>query len=144
MAIKTTRWSPDTCDCVLEYTWDTNDSADNRTHTIATVVPCPQHTGLSNTNIFNAVNSENSRKNRFRKAVLDQFSSVLGEEVEGTDGIIHLDWKKGIDLIWRFEGTGETRVLYVSVSGYSLNVNQKNQAQAYADSTFGVGKVVVE
>ena len=33
MAIKTTTWSPDTCDCVLHYSWDDEVPQDERVHT---------------------------------------------------------------------------------------------------------------
>ncbi len=36
--IRTTRWSPATCACVIEYTWDDAVSEDKRTHTVSNVL----------------------------------------------------------------------------------------------------------
>lgn len=32
MPFRTTRWEPDTCDCVVEYDWDDAVSQDTRVH----------------------------------------------------------------------------------------------------------------
>jgi len=65
MATKITRWSPDTCQCVLEYTWDSDTPAETRTHTFHRVVrSCPAHVTLQGANKYNEVKNENQNKNR--------------------------------------------------------------------------------
>lgn len=40
----TTRWSPDTCDCVVEYDWDDAEPTNVRKHTLKKMVnTCPLH-----------------------------------------------------------------------------------------------------
>ena len=47
MTLNTTRWSPDSCGCVLEYAWDTATSEDDRVHThVNTVAVCVSHAEL--------------------------------------------------------------------------------------------------
>ena len=38
MTVKTTRWSPDTCGCVLEYSWDDALPQEARVHVYADTV----------------------------------------------------------------------------------------------------------
>lgn len=60
-----TRWSPDTCSCVLDIEWDDTEPESSRTHTIKAVVNrCGHHQARSDEDIFKAVLSENTRKNR--------------------------------------------------------------------------------
>jgi hypothetical protein len=73
MAIKTTRYSPDTCECVLEYTWDDTVAEENRTHTLSNFINrCSAHSSLSSDNDrWNTIFDENPRKNIALKTVLD-------------------------------------------------------------------------
>ena len=55
MATRTTRWSPDTCDCIVEFTWDDSVREDQRTHTLSNVInKCPAHTGQTDSNCYSA------------------------------------------------------------------------------------------
>jgi hypothetical protein len=38
--IQTTTWHPDTCECVIEYTWDDQQKEDVRKHTFSKVTHC--------------------------------------------------------------------------------------------------------
>ena len=74
MVITTTRWSPDTCGCELEYQWETNENENTRADNFAKIVQmCNAHTGIvppNTTNlaqlkkIYDAVLEENTRKNQ--------------------------------------------------------------------------------
>lgn len=74
MVINTTRWSPDTCGCELEYSWNTNENENSRRHDFARIVKvCSAHNGIvppQTTNpgllkrIYDAVIEENTRKNQ--------------------------------------------------------------------------------
>lgn len=64
MAIKTTRWHPDTCSCIVEYQWDSDLPVEQRTHTpSATIRECEFHQNLSVVDHFTAVQAENQGKN---------------------------------------------------------------------------------
>jgi len=73
MVINTTRWSPDTCSCELEYSWDTESSEDTREHIFKRVVKtCDAHMpvvprGLKAEKakqVYDTVLEENQRKNQ--------------------------------------------------------------------------------
>lgn len=65
MAVKITRWEPDTCYCVLEYSWDDALPESERTHSVSRIVrTCPVHTGEPTAEgHYNTVLSENQHKN---------------------------------------------------------------------------------
>jgi hypothetical protein len=63
--INTTRWSPDTCGCVLEYSWDTESPPATRIHTAHIVhQACPFHAAADKDAHLAAVTTENQHKNR--------------------------------------------------------------------------------
>jgi hypothetical protein len=67
MVQKVTRWSPDTCDCVIEYSWDDAVPQEQRVHTVSRIVQkCSTHAklGLSDAHHFAHVLAENQRKNQ--------------------------------------------------------------------------------
>lgn len=64
---QTTRWSPDTCGCVIEYEWDDSVKDTEREHTISRIVqPCKEHEGLGlkDADHFLQVTQENVSKNQ--------------------------------------------------------------------------------
>jgi hypothetical protein len=63
--IQTTRWSPDTCGCVIEYSWDSDVAPEARVHTFKkTVEVCPAHAAHKDLNThYSTVLEENRRKN---------------------------------------------------------------------------------
>lgn len=64
MAIKTTTWSPDTCDCIINYDWDSDLSEDQRIHNVSAIIKeCSAHLGLTTQAHYNAVLQENYLKN---------------------------------------------------------------------------------
>jgi len=67
---KITTWSPDTCDCVINYEWDDTTPEDTRTHTVSSVVKkCSFHEGLNLSANYDAILEENTRKNLAIKKV---------------------------------------------------------------------------
>lgn len=127
MAIRTTRWSPDTCACVMEYDWDDTQSEDTRVHSFARIVSrCPVHTEIpADEDSFNVVVGENKRKNdgwRFgtiRRPVLTE-----------------------AEYTWRFTGTGANRQLFIRCIG--ATGQQRSLIQGDLNAAHGVGKVTVE
>lgn len=142
MTINTTRYSPDTCECVIEYTWDDSVPEDQRQHSLSTYVnKCPAHSALaSDTARWNAVFEENPRKNNALQHVLDNspVAALFDTTAEGARVL-----KNNITFNFSFSGTAPNRVLTISFSGISLTTNQKNTIQSALNTRFGSGKVLV-
>jgi len=121
-----TRWSPDTCSCILEYEWDDTLEDSARTHSFKKVVQlCDHHKALVAAQAYNAVLSENTRKNQawgLAKAVKPDL------EIDS--------------YTWSFEGTGENRRLKAGFLG-KLSAAERANLQAQCNSKFGAGKVEV-
>jgi hypothetical protein len=64
MKMQKTRWRPDTCGCVLEYTWDSDLPQESRTHTVHSVAKCPAHSTLTIEEAWGQVKDENETKNQ--------------------------------------------------------------------------------
>lgn len=140
MTIQTTRWSPDTCECVLEYTWDDLVPADQRTHTFARHLnTCSKHAGLSGQARYNAALQHNQRKNFTASEILERFTALVADT--GADGSKR--FKNGVTFNWSYSGVDDARVLTVSLSGVNLTNQQKNALQTALDTRFGAGRVVV-
>jgi hypothetical protein len=141
MAIKTTRWSPDTCGCVIEYTWDDSLPNDQISTTPSNVITrCSAHTTLANnTAVFNTLFEENPRKNISFQHILDNAPTTLFDV--NTDGSRQL--KAGMSISWAWTGTAPNRVITLTVKGITLTTNQKNTIQSALNSRFGIGKVVI-
>lgn len=140
MVIKTTRYSPDTCGCVIEYQWDDTLTETDRTHTLSNYInKCSAHSGLAtDQDRWNAVFEENPRKNRTLKTCLDNGPTTLFDVVDGTRQL-----KPSISYNWSWSGTAPNRVLTVSFTGVSLTTTQRNNLQTALNTLFGSGKVTV-
>ena len=121
--IKTTRWHPDTCDCIIEYDWDTDQPEDSRTHTVKRVVrACAAHQAHPNKETHHAtVLDENVRKNKVHGILLQQFPELEGRKD---------------DIKFSFD---QSRKLKVEVKG--MKKADKDLVKALADTSFGNGKV---
>ncbi len=139
MAIKTTRWSPDTCECILEYTWDNSVPQDQITIQPANIiVKCSAHNTIQqSTTVFNTVKEENGRKNISHSVILDNSPSTAYDIVDG-----NRQFKNGIIVSWSWSGTVPNRILTITVSGIKLTQNQKNSIQAKLDERLGISNVV--
>jgi hypothetical protein len=140
MTIKTTRWSPDTCGCSIDYQWD--DSLPNDQITITPVgVPtkCAAHSSIAAVpTAFNTISEENGRKNISRSLLLDNGPSTLYDIVDG-----NRQFKTGIDISWAWSGTAPNRVITITVTGITLTNAQKNTVRNVLNNRFGAGKVVL-
>lgn len=141
MAINITRWSPDTCDCVIDYQWDDSLPNDSIVLTpVNTVNKCSAHAALATTPTahYALLTEENPRKNNALQTILDNGSTSLSDIV-GSNKVM----KKGINFIFTYSGTAPNRVLTVSFTGVTLTNQQKNSAQTFLNNKFGAGKVVL-
>ena len=122
-----TRWTPDTCTCTVDYSWDTEVDPRLRTHTYHTTIrTCPDHSGLSGAALYDALSDQNKRKNitigfaRTARANLD---------VRAMD--------------FTFTGEDADRVLHISFPRTTLSPSEKTSIQNDCDTRFGAGKVAV-
>lgn len=121
--VRVTRWSPDTCGCVLEYEWDDAHNENTRTHSFKRAVKlCEHHKALEATKAYDEVVSENTRKN------------IAFGEAQKVNPDITLD-----DYTWAFD---KDRKLKVGFLG-KLKAGEKQGLQTLCNSKFGAGKVEV-
>ena len=138
MTINTTRWRPDTCSCIVEYQWDTEAAAENRTHTLTSIQKCPVHSSLSDTEAYQVVTEENPRKNISLQTVLDNGPAALSDIVDGAKQL-----KGNIFYNFSWSGSPPDRVLTISFTGITLTTPQKSAIQTFLNNKFGVGRVVI-
>ncbi len=141
MVTKITRWSPDTCGCVIEYSWDDSVPSDSRVHSLSTYVnKCAAHNILAtDTDRYNTVLEENPRKNQALQNILDNSPTTsLYDIVNGNRQL-----KQTLLFNFSWSGTAPNRVLTVSFTGITLTTNQKNTLQSALNTKFGTGKVVL-
>lgn len=126
-----TRWSPDTCQCIIEY----NDNI-----TLSRVIQaCAAHQGGTEVTVFNTVMEENPRKNHSLKEILDNApASMIDIGGDGTR-----TFKNGISVDFDWSGVAPNRQLTLTVRGITLTANQKTAIQNKLDTRFGAGKVTV-
>lgn len=137
MAIKTTRWTPDTCadpPCIVDYTWDDTVPQDSRTHTVSAVVQrCVLHAPIATaTAHFAALQDENPRKNKLIALLVAQFPTAVRTNAAG-------DFLGFNVAVHRFFST--SRVLILAIP--SLTALQISSLQTLIDTTFGAGKIRV-
>jgi hypothetical protein len=140
MAINVTRWSPDTCTCVLEYSWDDTAPEDSRVHNITNVVQkCAAHAGTPDlTTHWNIINEENPRKNVAFQHLVDNFPAQLSNT-----GAAGGTLKSGISFGFSYSGTAPNRVLTVTFTGITLTNQQRTSIQNTLNTKFGAGKVLL-
>lgn len=143
MTVNTTRWSPDTCKCILEYTWDDSISESSRTHTMSAIVQrCSAHTILANDiTVYNTVTEENPRKNISLDEILQNAPNTNWYDLDPDSGV--RVFKKNIIINWTWSGTAPNRVLTLTFTGITITTAQKNTLQSRLDTRFGTGKVVI-
>ena len=116
MTIKVTRWSPDTCKCVIDYSWDDTDLQESRIHKLSNIISiCPEHIGLGDISNYNACVKENTGKN------------------------IALGLIKDIapDAVWSFGARLPDGSRVIQISG--IDAAKKIQASAILNSKFDIG-----
>ena len=121
MAITMNRWSPDTCDCILEFSFDPSLSADLRTHTATSVIKaCLYHPQGTPTVHMDTVQTENILKN----VAVIAASGVLVVKPE--------------EVVWLFD---IDRKLVLDSS--KMSAQTISDVQAAVDTAVGSGKVIL-
>ncbi len=120
--LRVTRWSPDTCGCVLEYEWDDTIPQEQRVHKFSKAINlCTYHKALAG-KAYDAVVAENTSKN-----------IVFGKAQEIKPSLTVEDYT------WSFD---DKRKLKVGFLG-KLTAAEKAQLKTTIDSELGVDKVEV-
>lgn len=120
MKINKTRWSPDTCGCILIYEWDGDNP--NHQHTFVEAEHlCAAHNGYSPSIAYDKVKDENRRKNR---------AYAIAKGVAG----INLD-----DFTFSFDNNRKLKVGFLG----KLNASQRAELQTQLDAEFGASKAEV-
>lgn len=117
-----TRWSPDTCGCILEYEWDDAQDENTRTHSFKRIIKtCPEHAVLAGKPHYDQVLSENTRKNIGLNIIQKNHPEVTDD-----------------NYLWWFD---KGRILQVSLVGITLGTAKGEKLQSDFDKQFGKDKV---
>jgi hypothetical protein len=128
VAINVTRWRPDTCGCTLEYSWDSEDDPEARTHTPVRAEPCEAHAAHTKEDVcYEAVLAENQGKNIFIGEIHKEIPAVADPSLVA-------------DVVWSFDAD---RKLVIEPVGLSKAELAKLQA-LQADEKFADKVAVVE
>ena len=134
--VRTTQWSPDTCGCIIEYSWD--DSVQDHTHELHRVIKkCEHHASLSDSEVWDTVNSENKGKNVAHGEMLAV--ERISDAVPGGAR----KFKEGVNFDWKFEGTGKNRVLKPSIVGADLSKVEEEVVHSKLKVSLGANKLKV-
>jgi hypothetical protein len=133
--LKVTTWSPDTCKCVIEYSWDSdNPQAEVQPHGI--VKACEAHKGHDVTTHHTKILKENKDKNRAINKLCESFPALKKKDADGNDVP---------DLSKISFSHDANRKLKLSVKGLSNDKPaNKNKAKSDIESVLGAGTVDVE
>jgi len=114
--IKKTTWSPDTCDCKIEYEWDSDVAEKDRTHSVSKILKvCDAHKNLVGDSAkYNQVLDENQRKNIVYGKIIDNITDVVDEKL--VDGKTVKELKIGVNYGWSFD---KDRNLVLDLTGFS-------------------------
>lgn len=134
MAIRTTQWKPDTCGCVVQYTWDDSVAQEDRVHSLSTIQKCAFHQSQSDSTAFASVNDENITKNQVLGHVLENYPLLVDEKADGSKEL-----KLGYHYDWSFD---DQRKLQAEIIGADKATAQAIAASVEAD--LGAGKVDVK
>jgi hypothetical protein len=125
MVLNVTTWSPDTCDCVIEYEWDDAQDEKTRVHIAKAILKdCGLHKKPKDKDgHFATVLEENQRKNLTFGTLQEDVSDLSPDE-----------------YVWSFD---DKRILHVKSSKLDT-AEKKQKSQDKCDAKIGKGKVIVE
>ncbi len=139
MSKQVTRWSPDTCQCIIEYAWDSDEPQETRKHTLHQVArKCARHARMSDATVFAQLTEENPRKNRVRELILTSVPAVATMRMQA-NGEAVADFHPDKPFAYEFDSD---HVLHVRVPGMTAAARKK--VQKAADAAHGAGKVLIE
>lgn len=118
-----TRWSPDTCGCVIEYEWD--DTEEPRVHRVKNIIrQCPLHKTLEiPEDVFDAIVNDNRTKN----IVVTRVAELISAKAE--------------DIAFSFD---DKRQLHLQLDSGKTSELEKISIQSELDTLVGRDKIKVE
>ena len=129
-------WKPDTCRCALEYT-----GSNVPANIVRTVTACPDHAGLSGAALATAILAENQSKNLVYDELLK--NATLTRTRLTDDGQSVKELGAGVEYVWSFSGSDDTRTLHVEVKGSrTLTAVEKTTLQT-ATATMPLARIEV-
>lgn len=138
MSKQVTRWSPDTCKCIVEYAWDSEHPQETRQHTLhAFVAKCARHAAMPDAEVYARLTDENPRKNKVRALILESVPAVTAARMEA-NGEAVIDFHPDKPFAYEFDSD---HVLHVTVTG--MPAASKRKVQKAADAAHGTNKVVI-
>lgn len=85
-----TRWSLDTCGCVIDYEWDDVQSEDMRVHKLSNVVmKCAAHSKYNGSKLYDVLVAENTHKNKTIGKIIEMFPNEFPVDADGNIYNLH-------------------------------------------------------
>lgn len=143
--IRVNSWSPDTCGCIVLYSWDDAVPAEERVHSPVhehknqtteeetKTKRCQHHDTPDIPDIIDlheCIRSENETKNAIYAHLLDDHPRLVRTRVENDNEIRELDPAAG--FTFSFSGEGKNRRLQVELRGANLTPLEKNKIRDFA------------
>lgn len=94
--IKVTKWRPDTCQCAVEYAWDSDLEIEDREHTLHSIAQCGAHSELTPEEAYSIVCQENVLKNQVMSEIMANAPELVKTVVDdaGNQSLDFIDSKR--------------------------------------------------
>lgn len=123
-----TRWYPDTCDCVIDYSDDGNFTL------VSVQKKCAKHAAVAQVDHLATLFSHNRLKNRAMKWLTDKYGSAAFD----ADGnlLVSINYDRGA-------AADNDPVLVTGLKVLGVTSNQLSTLQTQVDNAIGANKVVL-
>lgn len=136
--IQRTKWSPDTCSCVVEYEWDDSVSEELREHIPVASIKCEIHKDKeTHEDVYLSLMAENQTKNIALAEVLTS-NEKLQEVTVDKDGNEVIEFKQGTQPEWEFD---QDRNLIITTK--QLDETEKGDTQEAVDTKVSESPITV-
>lgn len=128
-------WHPQYCSCVVEVTDFVEPNL------VSVIKKCDDHSGLIGNRLTDALKLES----RLSQYTLDKIKKTLPDIVRKKiteNGIIE-DIIPEVTIDHYFTGMDSQRRVNFRILGRALSLQEKNEIQNFADTNFGISKVVI-
>lgn len=133
------KWSPDTCGCVINYSWDRDSSENGRVHTFeGSDRKCQDHGNFMEQDLYNVVVEENQRKNIVLQHALDNIPRFTQQKIDRKGQTTNIK-RDDLEYSFFFDGVAPNRILNVMFAPDHLTGPEK----ALVESRFP-GKIKVQ
>lgn len=134
------RFSPDTCKCVIDFTFKDELPLDQQeaSYQLVSIQKCSAHQALSDSAAYTAATQvDNKNKNKVEGLIMSSFSALTTLNADGSKV-----FNPGIQYNWSFDAS---RVLQVSITGAGTNFKNADKVtlQTLCDTQLGAGKIKI-